>query len=995
VYLVGAGPGDPGLLTVRGAELLAPRRRRRPRPALGRGAARPGPARRRADRRGQGPRRHALGAPGGHQRPAGRARAGPAQTVVRLKGGDPFVFARGGEEADGAGRGRRGLRDRARASPRPSPCPPTPASPSRSGSPPPAFTVVTGHEDPSIGEDGSVDWDAVARVGGTIVVLMGVGRIQRIAEELIAGGRRRTRRPPPCIWGTRPEQRTVRATLGTIADHPLESPSVIVVGEVAGLDLAWFERRPLFGRTVVVTRARAAGVVARRPPARAGRRQVSRCPPSRSPIPADGGAALRAAVAGCAPTTGWSSPRPTAPAGCSPRAATPVPSGREGGRHRAGHRRGAGDEGNVEADLVPERFVAEGCSRPSPTRRPAAAASCSPGPRRRATCCPRDPARAGLGGRRRRGLPHRARGPSPRSSAGGGRRRRRHLHVVVHRAQLPRWPRSAGTVPPVVACIGPSRPTPPASRPRRRRGRRPHDRRPASSPRSSPPPPPVSDEPHRRRSRTSTILDTRPSTARRASWSCRPRRSSATADPRTGPRSLRGSGRRGPRPGGDPRGPRAHAEQPARTAEPLPLLIGVATSRTTTAAGHPVPIGVASSSPSLDWLTGHLAALGLDHLFPARRRARRGQGARGQACTPTSSCSPPSASAPTRPCVVLEDSAHGVTAANAAGMRRGGRAGRHHPPPRPSPRRPPRCRLGAGRADASSASGLVERSPGRPARGLPPATPPPAPPHPALRRLVAETRLASTTWSPRCSCARASTSPSRSLAARRGAAHPRLAAQGGRRARRPRHPGRDPLRRPRHKDAEGSGAWDPDGIVQVALRDLRDEVGDDLVLMADLCLDEYTDHGHCGVVDADGEVDNDATLELYAEAAVAQADAGADVVAPSGMMDGQVAAIRDALDDDGHSRSRSSPTPPSTPRPSTARSATRSTSPSPTAATARATSRTRATPARRSRRSEARPRRGRRHGHGEAGARLPRRHRRARAEVDVPLAAYHVSASTR
>jgi len=104
---------------------------------------------------------------------------------------------------------------------------------------------------------------------------------------------------------------------------------------------------------------------------------------------------------------------------------------------------------------------------------------------------------------------------------------------------------------------------------------------------------------------------------------------------------------------------------------------------------------------------------------------------------------------------------------------------------------------------------------------------------------------------------------------------------------------------PATKDAEGSGAWDPDGIVQVALRDLRDDVGDDLVLIADLCVDEYTDHGHCGVLDDDGQVDNDATLDLYARAAVAQAEAGADITAPSGMMDGQVLAIREALDDDG------------------------------------------------------------------------------------------------
>ena len=105
---------------------------------------------------------------------------------------------------------------------------------------------------------------------------------------------------------------------------------------------------------------------------------------------------------------------------------------------------------------------------------------------------------------------------------------------------------------------------------------------------------------------------------------------------------------------------------------------------------------------------------------------------------------------------------------------------------------------------------------------------------------------------------------------------------------------------PAGKDAEGSGAWDRQGIVQLALQDLRSEVGDDVVLIADLCLDEYTDHGHCGIVTADGEVDNDATLPLYQRAALAQAEAGADIVAPSGMMDGQVAAIRAALDGAGH-----------------------------------------------------------------------------------------------
>ena len=104
---------------------------------------------------------------------------------------------------------------------------------------------------------------------------------------------------------------------------------------------------------------------------------------------------------------------------------------------------------------------------------------------------------------------------------------------------------------------------------------------------------------------------------------------------------------------------------------------------------------------------------------------------------------------------------------------------------------------------------------------------------------------------------------------------------------------------PEKKDAVGSEAYNAQGIVQRALRSLRETVGDDLVLMADLCLDEYTDHGHCGVLGTQGEVLNDPTLELYGRIALAQAEAGADVVAPSGMMDGQVAAIRGALEADG------------------------------------------------------------------------------------------------
>ncbi|MDH2393446.1 porphobilinogen synthase [Streptomyces sp. HNM0663] len=102
------------------------------------------------------------------------------------------------------------------------------------------------------------------------------------------------------------------------------------------------------------------------------------------------------------------------------------------------------------------------------------------------------------------------------------------------------------------------------------------------------------------------------------------------------------------------------------------------------------------------------------------------------------------------------------------------------------------------------------------------------------------------------------------------------------------------------KDAAGTAGTDPDGILQVAIRDVKAEVGDALAVMSDLCLDEYTDHGHCGVLDERGRVDNDATLERYAEMAQVQADAGVDVVGPSGMMDGQIGVVRDALDQTGH-----------------------------------------------------------------------------------------------
>lgn len=102
------------------------------------------------------------------------------------------------------------------------------------------------------------------------------------------------------------------------------------------------------------------------------------------------------------------------------------------------------------------------------------------------------------------------------------------------------------------------------------------------------------------------------------------------------------------------------------------------------------------------------------------------------------------------------------------------------------------------------------------------------------------------------------------------------------------------------KDAEGSASWNPDGVLNRGLRALRDDLGDDIVIMADTCLDEFTSHGHCGVLDGAGRVDNDATLERYALMGVAQADAGAHMLGPSGMMDGQIGVLRSALDSAGH-----------------------------------------------------------------------------------------------
>jgi uroporphyrinogen III methyltransferase/synthase len=252
VYLVGAGPGDPGLLTRRGEELLHDAEV----VVYDRLAARTllelAPANAEFVDVGKAPGRAAMSQDDINALLVARGRDG--KRVVRLKGGDPFVFGRGGEEAEAciaAGVPFEVVPGVTSAI----------AAPAYAGIPVTQrgvsthVTIVTGHEDPAKGTD-DTDWDALAKTGGTLVVLMGAGRVGDIAKALIAGGRDANTPVAAVRWGTRPEQRTTRATLATIADAEIEPPSAIVVGDVAALDLGWFERAPLFGRRVVVTRAR-------------------------------------------------------------------------------------------------------------------------------------------------------------------------------------------------------------------------------------------------------------------------------------------------------------------------------------------------------------------------------------------------------------------------------------------------------------------------------------------------------------------------------------------------------------------------------------------------------------------------------------------------------------------------------------------------------------------------------------------------------------------
>jgi uroporphyrinogen III methyltransferase/synthase len=354
VYLGGAGPGDPGLLTVRGAEVLG-----------------------RADvvvhdrlaeaslleRAPAGAERIDVGKTPG--RPVAqevinellveRGRSG--REIVRLKGGDPFVFGRGGEEAIALA-----------AAGIPFEVVPGVTSavavPAYAGVPvthrglATSFTVVTGHSRLAVDED--TDWEALARAGGTIVVLMGVAHRDAIAERLVAGGLDPATPVVAVTWGTRPEQRTTRTTLAGLGAADLAPPATIVIGAVAGLDLSWYVNRPLFGRSVVVTRARshASALTARLQAL--GARTVE-LPAIRIAAAADGGAGLAAAAQGIA-------------AGhydwvifTSPNAAVRLADLLADSRAWAGARIAAIGTSTAEAllpyrlvaDLVPGRFVAE------------------------------------------------------------------------------------------------------------------------------------------------------------------------------------------------------------------------------------------------------------------------------------------------------------------------------------------------------------------------------------------------------------------------------------------------------------------------------------------------------------------------------------------------------------------------------------------------------------------------------------------------------------
>ncbi len=261
VYLVGSGPGDPGLLTLRARELLA-------RCDAVVFDALVNPAILSGDAIPAGAERHFVGKRGGERSArqdeieALLIRLGRAgRSVVRLKGGDPFVFGRGSEEAQALARAGIAFEvvpgvTAGVAAPAYAGIPVTHRAVATS------VTFITGHEDPTKDKSGT-DWSALARTGGTLVLYMGVRRLPDIVQALAAGGMSPDTPAAMVEWGTFPRQRTVAATLGTLVDAAtaaaISAPAITIIGKVVGLreSIRWFDERPLFGRRIVVTRARA------------------------------------------------------------------------------------------------------------------------------------------------------------------------------------------------------------------------------------------------------------------------------------------------------------------------------------------------------------------------------------------------------------------------------------------------------------------------------------------------------------------------------------------------------------------------------------------------------------------------------------------------------------------------------------------------------------------------------------------------------------------
>jgi uroporphyrinogen III methyltransferase/synthase len=449
VYLVGAGPGDPGLLTLRGAEVL----RRADVVVYDRLSVAS-----LLDLAPPGAERISVGkAPGHPSLPqeeinallVERGKAG--LEVVRLKGGDPFVFARGGEEA--AALLEAGVAfevvpgiTSALGVPAYAGVPVTQRGVSS------AFTVVTGHE--GTGAVPGIDWEALARVGGTIVVLMGAATRGVVAERLLAGGLSPDTPVAAVTWGTRPDQRSLRTTLGRLGEEVVEAPAVIVIGAVAEADLRWYEDRPLFGRRVVVTRAReqASELVERL--AELGAETVE-LPVIEIGEPADGGVALSRAAAAAA-SYDWVA---FTSANAVERFFAALEAGGGDARSLAGPRVAAIGPGTaaalatrgVRADLVPDHYVAEAVVDAFPD-----------GPGRvllpRAAVA-RDALPAGLAAKRwevdvveayrtRLGVPT----PEALASAGGA-----DAVTFTSSSTVSNFLQVAGRerVPPVVACIGP------------------------------------------------------------------------------------------------------------------------------------------------------------------------------------------------------------------------------------------------------------------------------------------------------------------------------------------------------------------------------------------------------------------------------------------------------------------------------------------------------------------------------------------------------------